>query len=42
MIVFIDESGIHKKVDHSTFALSYINFKDYEKIENDDLAILEL
>lgn len=34
MIVFIDESGIHKKVDHSTFALSYIKFKDYEKIEN--------
>lgn len=33
MIIFIDESGIHKKVDHSTFALSYIKFTDYEKIE---------
>jgi len=33
MIIFIDESGIHKKVDHSTFALSYIKFKDYKEIE---------
>lgn len=34
IIIFIDESGIHKKVDHSTFALAYIKFKNYKKIEN--------
>lgn len=33
MLIFIDESGIHKKVDHSSFALSYIKFKDYPEIE---------
>ena len=41
MIIFIDESGIHKKVDHSTFALSYIKFKNYQKIEKEVEAIEE-
>lgn len=41
MLIFIDESGIHKKVDHSTFALAYVETNDnelltkqIEKIEN--------
>ena len=33
MIIFIDESGIHKKVDHSSFALAYVQFEDYPEIE---------
>lgn len=34
MLIFIDESGIHKKVDHSTFALSYIKFDNYSEVES--------
>lgn len=34
MIVFIDESGIHKKVDNSTFVLVYVEIENYEEIEN--------
>ncbi len=33
MHIFIDESGIHKKVDHSSFALVYIEIDNFEKIE---------
>lgn len=33
MHIFIDESGIHKKVDHSSFALVYIEVKDFNAIE---------
>jgi len=33
MHIFIDESGIHKKVDHSSFALVYIEINDFEAIE---------
>lgn len=39
MIVFIDESGIHKKVDHSTFALAYITVNNYDQIEQRILQI---
>lgn len=39
MIIFIDESGIHKKVDHSTFALAYIEFENYQHIEDKILHI---
>src|SRR3989339_1238807 len=39
MVIFIDESGIHKKVDHSTFALVYIEIKNQALI---DEQILEL
>lgn len=39
MIIFIDESGIHKKVDHSTFALSYIAIDNYDKIEQKIIEI---
>ena len=39
MIIFIDESGIHKKVDHSTFALAYVEFKNYAAIEKQILKI---
>lgn len=35
MLIFIDESGIHKKVDHSTFALAYIAVENYETLERD-------
>jgi len=35
MLIFIDESGIHKKVDHSTFALAYIEAKDYSATEKE-------
>ncbi len=33
MLIFIDESGIHKKVDHSTFALAYIELQNYSLLE---------
>lgn len=33
MHIFIDESGIHKKVDHSSFALVYIEVDDFYEIE---------
>ena len=33
MIVFIDESGIHKKTDHSSFAVAYITFTNYEAVK---------
>lgn len=39
MIVFIDESGIHKKIDHSTFTLAYIKIDNYKKIESDIINI---
>ncbi|MDP3996876.1 MAG: DUF3800 domain-containing protein [bacterium] len=39
MIVFIDESGIHKPIDHSVFALVYIAVKDKEKFEQ---AVVEI
>ncbi|TAN34054.1 hypothetical protein EPN28_00915 [Patescibacteria group bacterium] len=32
MLIFIDESGIHKKIDHSTFVLVYVEIANYEKI----------
>jgi len=28
MLIFIDESGIHKKVDHSSFVLVYVSIED--------------
>jgi len=33
MLVFIDESGIHKKIEHSTFVLVYIETENYGEIE---------
>lgn len=38
MLVFIDESGIHKQVDHSTFAVAYVKIDNYEKIEKKIIA----
>ena len=32
MLIFIDESGIHKATDHSTFVLVYIEIKNYENL----------
>jgi len=32
MFVFIDESGIHKAVEHSTFVLVYIEIKDHDEV----------
>jgi len=34
MFVFIDESGIHKKIDHSTYALVYLEAENYQLLEN--------
>jgi len=33
MHIFIDESGIHKKVDHTSFAFVYIEVGDFEETE---------
>jgi hypothetical protein len=33
MLVFIDESGIHKEIGHSTFVLVYIETENYPEIE---------
>lgn len=40
MYIFIDESGIHKQTDHSTFAIIYIELNNLSKIE-DDITNLE-
>ena len=34
MLIFIDESGIHKNVDNSSFVLVYIQIKDYNFLES--------
>ena len=34
MHIFIDESGIHKKVDHSSFALVYVEVNNFKLIED--------
>ena len=34
MLIFIDESGIHKKVEHSTFVLAYIETENYHFLES--------
>lgn len=39
MLVFIDESGIHKQIDHSTFALAYVEFENYPDVEQRVLEI---
>lgn len=33
MIIFIDESGIHKSIDHATFVLVYVTVKNYDVLE---------
>lgn len=33
MLIFIDESGIHKSIDHSTFVLVYIEIDNYNLVE---------
>ena len=35
MLVFIDESGIHKDVDYSTFVLVYIEIENYNQLEKE-------
>lgn len=39
MIIFIDESGIHKTKDHSCFALVYVEVSNLKEIENEILRI---
>lgn len=39
MLIFIDESGIHKKVDHSSYALAYIQFDNYPDMESKIIEI---
>ncbi len=34
MVIFIDESGIHKQTGHATSAVVYVEVKDLEKFEN--------
>lgn len=34
MFIFVDESGVHKSIDHSTFVLVYIKIKNYSLLEN--------
>jgi len=41
VLIFIDESGIHKKVDHSTFSLAYIELKDSKEIDKKIIDIEE-
>lgn len=33
MFIFVDESGIHKSIDHSTFVLAYIKIENYSLLE---------
>lgn len=39
MLIFVDESGIHKSVDHSTFVLVYIQVASYSKVEKKIIKI---
>lgn len=39
MIIFIDESGIHKSIDHSSFAMAYIEFENVAVIEKNIIEI---
>lgn len=39
MLIFIDESGIHKAVDNSAFALVYIEFDNYSMVEKSVIDI---
>ena len=41
MIVFIDESGIHKQTGHSTTAVVYVEIKNLERVEKQIIKILE-
>lgn len=34
MVIFIDESGIHKQTGHSTASVVYVEVKNLEKFEN--------
>ena len=38
-VIYIDESGIHKQTDHSTFALVYITFSNLPEVEKRIIAI---
>ena len=39
MLVFIDESGIHKAVEHSTLVFVYVCFDDREEVESKIMAV---
>lgn len=39
MYIFVDESGTHKAVDHSTFCLVYITMEEREKVERSVVEI---
>src|SRR3989344_3208867 len=39
MIIFVDESGIHKSIDHSVFAMAYIEFENSAVIEKKIIEI---
>lgn len=39
MVIFIDESGIHKQTDHSTVAVVYVGVENIEKFERELMDI---
>lgn len=41
MVIFIDESGIHKRVGHSTMAVVYVEIRNLENFQNDFFQILK-
>jgi hypothetical protein len=41
MLIFIDESGIHKKIDHSTVVLVYLEMAEIQNIEQKIVALEE-
>ena len=41
MYIFIDESGVHKSIDHSCLALVYIAVQDYKVLEDSVIKIEE-
>lgn len=34
MLVFVDESGIHKQVDNSVFILVYVEIRNYSAVSD--------
>ena len=35
MLIFVDESGVHKNVDNSTFVLVYLEIENYNQLEKE-------
>jgi len=39
MYIFVDESGIHKTIDHSAFALVYVSIENHQTFERQVLDL---